>query len=52
MGEIDITKSLSGSLSETYFKEKCDQEGFAYISLEQIPLQFIFNLPNFFVWGI
>jgi len=36
MGNIDITNRLSGSLSETYFKEYCDQKGWAYISLEQI----------------
>ena len=34
--KIDITDRLSGSLSETYFKEFCDQQGWAYISLEQI----------------
>ena len=36
MAKIDITNSLSGALSETYFKEFCDQQGWAYISLEQI----------------
>ncbi len=36
MGKIDITDRLSGALSETYFKEYCDQKGWAYISLEQI----------------
>ncbi|GKS67501.1 hypothetical protein YTPLAS73_10480 [Nitrosarchaeum sp.] len=36
MTKIDITDRLSGSLSETYFKEFCDQQGWAYISLEQI----------------
>lgn len=36
MGKIDITDRLSGALSETYFKEYCDQQGWAYISLEQI----------------
>lgn len=34
--KIDITDRLSGALSETYFKESCDQQGWAYISLEQI----------------
>ena len=36
MAKIEITKRLIGSLSETYFKEFCDQTGWAYISLEQI----------------
>lgn len=36
MAKIDITEKLSGSLSEVYFKEFCDQTGWAYISLEQI----------------
>ena len=36
MVKIEITKRLIGSLSETYFKEYCDQTGWAYISLEQI----------------
>ncbi len=36
MTKIDITDRLSGSLSETYFKEYCDQQGWAYVSLEQI----------------
>jgi hypothetical protein len=34
--EIKITDKLIGSLSETYYKEFCDQNGWAYISLEQI----------------
>jgi len=36
MPQIDITPKLIGSLSETYYKEYCDQTGWAYISLEQI----------------
>ena len=36
MVEIEITDSLIGSLSETYFKEFCDQTGWAFISLEEI----------------
>lgn len=36
MAKIDRTERLTGSLSETYFKEFCDQQGWAYISLEQI----------------
>lgn len=36
MVEIEITDNLIGSLSETYFKEFCDQHGWAYTSLEQI----------------
>ncbi len=36
MVKIEITKRLIGTLSETYFKEFCDQQGWAYISLEQI----------------
>lgn len=36
MAKIDITKKLIGSLSEAYYKEYCDQTGWAYISLEQI----------------
>lgn len=34
--KIDIASSMSGSSSESYFKELCDQQGWAYISLEQI----------------
>ena len=36
MAKIGITEKLSGSLSEVYYKEYCDQSGWAYISLEQI----------------
>lgn len=36
MTKIDRTERFTGSLSETYFKEFCDQQGWAYISLEQI----------------
>ena len=36
MAKIDITEKLIGSLSEAYYKEFCDQNGWAYISLEQI----------------
>ncbi len=36
MAKIEITGILTGSLSESYFKEYCDQTGWAYISLEQI----------------
>ena len=31
-----ITKALKGSLGELYYKEFCDQRGWAYISLENI----------------
>lgn len=31
-----ITNSLKGSLGELYYKEYCDQKGWAYISLENI----------------
>ena len=34
--EIKNTPSLIGSLSEVYYKEYCEQHGWAYISLEQI----------------
>jgi len=33
---IKITDRLIGSLSEVYFKEYCDQRGWAHVSLEQI----------------
>jgi len=36
MAKIEITPRLTGNLSETYFKEYCDQRSWAYISLEQI----------------
>jgi len=36
VAEIKITSRLMGSLAETYFKEFCDQDGYAYLSLEQI----------------
>jgi hypothetical protein len=36
MAKIDITDEVSGALSETYFKQYCNQNGWAYISLEQI----------------
>jgi len=36
MANIKITEKLMGSLSELYYKEYCDQYGWAYISLEQI----------------
>jgi len=36
MAKIDPTEKLIGSLSEVYYKEYCDQNGWAYISLEQI----------------
>lgn len=36
VAKINITNRLSGSLSETYFKEFCDQKGWGYLSLEQI----------------
>jgi len=31
-----MTKSLKGSLGELYYKEGCDQKGWAYVSLENI----------------
>jgi len=34
--DIEITNKLIGTLSEAYYKEFCDQSGWAYISLEQI----------------
>lgn len=36
MAKIRITPRLTGTLAEAYFKEFCDQRGWAYISLEQI----------------
>ena len=36
MAKIGITEKLIGTLSEVYYKEYCDQIGWAYISLEQI----------------
>jgi len=36
MGKIEITPGLIGNLSESYFKEYCEQRSWAYISLEQI----------------
>ncbi len=36
MAEIRITEKLIGTLSETYYKEHSDQNGWAYVSLEQI----------------
>ena len=36
MAKIDITGKLIGTLSEAYYKEYCDQNGWAYVSLEQI----------------
>jgi hypothetical protein len=36
MAKIRITPRLTGTLAEAYFKEFCDQRGWAYLSLEQI----------------
>ena len=36
MAKIDTTEKLIGSLSEVFYKEYCDQNGWAYVSLEQI----------------
>jgi len=36
VAKIRITPRLTGTLSEAYFKEFCDQHGWAYLSLEQI----------------
>ena len=36
MARIGITSKLTGTLAEAYYKEFCDQHGWAYISLEQI----------------
>ena len=36
MAKIRITSRLIGTLSEAYYKEFCDQHGYAFISLEQI----------------
>ena len=33
---LEITPSLKAALSELYYKEGCDQNGWAYISLENI----------------
>ena len=33
---LEITNSLKGALAELYYKEGCDQKGWAYISLEAI----------------
>ena len=35
--KLNVTPSLNGSLGEAYYKEACDQKGWAYISLENIP---------------
>lgn len=37
---LDITNSLKGALGELYYKEGCDQRGWAYISLENIHSSF------------
>src|SRR5262245_4183128 len=34
--KLDVTPSLNGTLGEAYYKEGCDQHGWAYISLENI----------------
>ena len=34
--KLQITPSLNGALGEAYYKEACDQKGWAYISLENI----------------
>lgn len=36
MGYLKITSGLRSSLGETYYKEYCGQNGWAYTSLEQI----------------
>lgn len=33
---LDITNTLKGSLGELYYKEGCDQKGWAYLSVENI----------------
>jgi hypothetical protein len=33
---LEITRSLRGCLGELYYKEGCDQKGWAYCSLENI----------------
>lgn len=33
---MDVTKALKGALGELYYKEGCDQKGWAYTSLENI----------------
>jgi hypothetical protein len=36
---LEITNSLKGALGELYYKEGCDQKGWAYISLENIKIK-------------
>jgi len=36
MANIKITPRLAGTLSQAYYKEFCDQHGYAYTSLERI----------------
>ena len=36
MARIKITERLTGTLSQAYYKEFCDQHGYAYTSLERI----------------
>jgi hypothetical protein len=33
---LDITNALKGALGELYYKEACDQKGWAYLSVENI----------------
>lgn len=33
---LDITNALKGALGELYYKEGCDQKGWAYLSVENI----------------
>jgi len=51
MARIDLTPELFGSLGETYYKEYCAQNGWAYTSLEQIYKNSIHNDKLEFKFG-
>jgi len=51
MARIDITPGLFGSLGETYYKEYCAQNGWAYTSLENIYKNSIHNDKLEFKFG-
>ncbi len=48
---LEITNSLKGALGELYYKEACDQRGWAYISLENIHNSFLDNKELVFKKG-
>ncbi len=39
MSSLEITPSLRGALYELYYKEGCDQKGWAYIALKDIDIK-------------